>query len=285
VARPRRGRSLVLRRLIRANPTAAFIVIAFAFSYTVGIATILLVGWLARGSDLAEQYVGRGGVVFGPAVAAIVVTACTTGRTGVTRLLSMLKPHREDASWFLLLPFLALAIAVVAYLVTSTPVNALAGAIVDHWRLLLVNYGLALLITGTGEELGWRGWLLPRLLEGRSRARATLLVASVWCPWHLPILLRGGWGAIAFTAIVVAMSFLFTALWTSARQSVLVVAAAHASINAPYVFFQSTVGAQRSYPAWLAGCAVYSTVAIAVVALTWPWWRTEQRAPLREPSR
>jgi membrane protease YdiL (CAAX protease family) len=274
-----------LQRLITRNPTAAFIVIAFGFSYTVGLATILLVGWLAPGSDLAAQYVGRTGVVFGPAVAAIVVTACTTGRAGVTRLLSMLKPHREDALWFLLLPFFSLAIAVVAYRLTSTPVNALAGALVDHWRLLLVNYGLALLITGTGEELGWRGWLLPRLLEGRSRARAALLVASVWCPWHLPTLLRGGWGAVAFTAIVVAMSFLFTALWSSARRSVLIVAVAHASINAPYVFFESTVGAQRSYPAWLAGCALYSTLAIALVALSWPWWQAEQRVPLTEPSR
>ena len=263
-----------MRRLIAATPTAAFVVIAFAFSYTVGIATMLLVNWLAPGSDLAAQYVGRTGVVFGPAVAAIVVTACTTGRGGVARLLSMLRPHREHAGWFLVLPLCSLAVTLLAYIVTRTPVDALGRAVAGRWGLLLANYALAVLITGTGEELGWRGWLLPRRLAGRSPARAALFVAAVWAPWHLPILLRGGWNAVAFVAIVVAMSFLFTALWTWTRQSVFVVALAHGSVNAPYFFFESMLGVERTQRAWFAGCALYSTLAIALVASRWRWWRT-----------
>jgi membrane protease YdiL (CAAX protease family) len=39
-----------------------------------------------------------------------------------------------------------------------------------------------------GEEYGWRGYLLPRLLP-LGEIRATLLVSLIWGPWHVPFLL------------------------------------------------------------------------------------------------
>ena len=182
----------------------------------------------------------------------------------------------------MLLPSFSLGATVLAYIVTSTPVTAVASALVDGWPSLVANYVLALLIIGIGEELGWRGWLLPKLLTRRSRAKATILVAAVWCPWHLPILLRGGWGALSFAVVVVALSFLFTALWSYARESVLVVALGHASVNAPFFFFESALGPQRSYAAWLMVCAFYSLLAVVLVTVTWRWWQSE--APSVEPA-
>src|SRR3546814_4714751 len=37
-----------------------------------------------------------------------------------------------------------------------------------------------------GEELGWRGFALPRLLELMDARRASLLLGLVWAVWHLP---------------------------------------------------------------------------------------------------
>jgi hypothetical protein len=68
-----------------------------------------------------------------------------------------------------------------------------------------------------GEEYGWRGYLLPRLLS-LGEVRATLLVALIWGPWHVPFLLAGlnypglnSWVALfVFLFTVVMLSFAYT---------------------------------------------------------------------------
>ena len=43
---------------------------------------------------------------------------------------------------------------------------------------------------GLGEELGWRGYLLPRLLP-LGQAPAILLSGAIWGVWHMPVILQG----------------------------------------------------------------------------------------------
>jgi len=89
-----------------------------------------------------------------------------------------------------------------------------------------------------GEEYGWRGYLLPRLLP-LGEIRATLLVGLIWGPWHVPLLLAGlnypgvnPWLAIlVFLFTVVALSFAYTWFYVASSGSVLVVALLHQSNN------------------------------------------------------
>jgi len=37
-----------------------------------------------------------------------------------------------------------------------------------------------------GEELGWRGFALPRLLEARTPLNAAIVLGLIWFAWHLP---------------------------------------------------------------------------------------------------
>src|SRR4029079_19710629 len=55
--------------------------------------------------------------------------------------------------------------------------------------VVFVGGALGLPLT-LGEEYGWRGYLLPRLLP-LGEIRATMIVAAIWAAWHLPILLIG----------------------------------------------------------------------------------------------
>ena len=49
------------------------------------------------------------------------------------------------------------------------------------------------LVSALGEELGWRGFMVPALRE-RIGLKKTLFVTSIfWCCWHLPLLIWGGY--------------------------------------------------------------------------------------------
>src|SRR5918997_6641271 len=89
-----------------------------------------------------------------------------------------------------------------------------------------------------GEEYGWRGYLLPRVLP-LGEVRATLLVALIWGPWHVPFLLAGlnhpgveFWLAfLVFLFTVVVLSFAYTWFYVASSGRVLVVALLHQSSN------------------------------------------------------
>lgn len=49
------------------------------------------------------------------------------------------------------------------------------------------------LLSALGEEIGWRGFMVPALYE-RLGLNKTLLISSLfWCGWHLPLLIGGGY--------------------------------------------------------------------------------------------
>jgi uncharacterized protein len=89
-----------------------------------------------------------------------------------------------------------------------------------------------------GEEYGWRGYLLPRLLP-LGEIRASVLLGVIWGLWHLPLLLAGlnypgvniVLAIIVFTFVTVALSFTYTWFYVASSGSVLVAAVFHASTN------------------------------------------------------
>ena len=89
-----------------------------------------------------------------------------------------------------------------------------------------------------GEEYGWRGYLLPRLLP-LGEIRASVLLGVIWGVWHLPLILAGlnypgenvFLAIIIFTFVTVALSFTYTWFYVASSGSVLVAAVFHASTN------------------------------------------------------
>jgi membrane protease YdiL (CAAX protease family) len=108
------------------------------------------------------------------------------------------------------------------------------------WSVYLMLLLIALPVTlfTFGEEYGWRGYLLPRLLP-LGEIRASVLLGVIWGVWHLPLLLAGlnYPGVNVFLAILVfifvtaALSFTYTWFYVASGGSVLVAAVFHASTN------------------------------------------------------
>jgi uncharacterized protein len=104
--------------------------------------------------------------------------------------------------------------------------------------VIIVGGALGLPVT-LGDEYGWRGYLLPRLLP-LGEIKATLIVGLIWAFWHVPILLIGlnypEQSLIrvlpVFGITVLLMAFPFTWLYVDSRASVITVAVMHSLLNA-----------------------------------------------------
>lgn len=49
------------------------------------------------------------------------------------------------------------------------------------------------LLTATGEEIGWRGFLVPALADRHAAEKSLLISGLFWCLWHFPLLIWGGY--------------------------------------------------------------------------------------------
>ena len=154
----------------------------------------------------------------------------------------------------------------------------------DHPGLATALIGVPLIATvavlstmtwALGEELGWRGFLLPRLVERIGFTGACLVSGLIWAVWHYPSLLWADYNAgtdpayavACFTVMVVAMGFILG--WLRLRSdSVWPCALLHASHNS---FVQglfdpltANVGASRLVTTEF-GCGLAVTIALAAL--------------------
>lgn len=177
--------------------------------------------------------------MFAPALAALLMRLLVS-REGVHGSLGPLRRWR----WSVLAVLVPIVIVAATIAVATTTGLAMfhLGGTQPTWEVLIL-----LLLVGTpisallafGEEYGWRGYLLPRLLP-LGEVRASIAVALIWAPWHLPVLLVGlnfpGKHPLAvlamMTAGVLALSLLFTRFFVAAGGAVVTVALLHGSLNA-----------------------------------------------------
>jgi membrane protease YdiL (CAAX protease family) len=85
---------------------------------------------------------------------------------------------------------------------------------------------------GCGEEVGWRGYLLPRLQRDRSAWKATVVLWAIWAVWHVPSFfylhtVSGPGTLIGFLLGVLAGAVVLTWLYNSSGGSILLVAVWH----------------------------------------------------------
>jgi uncharacterized protein len=205
--------------------------------------------------------------LFGPALAAIVVSAVTDGRHGVVALLKRTVRWRVPLPWYLVALGLPAAAAMLA-----AGLSVLLGpeTSVQLGRLSVLDFVLVLLVAG--EELGWRGYALPKLLETRSPLAASLIIGVVWGLWHLPTFFIAGTPqhdqpVLAFLVLTTAYSILLSWVVLHARGSVLIATLLHGAINVFQGFFLAGVDPASRYW-WLA--LSYGAAALILAAILGP---------------
>lgn len=206
-------------------------------------------------------------VPFGPGLAAVLVAFLVGGRPELLGLLRQFGRWRANPAWYgvalgmpLVAPGLALWAAVAA------------GAPVPRWEpadLLQVagSIVVTVFIVGIFEELGWRGFLLPRLQRDYSALRAALIIGLAWFPWHLPELVSdpGQRPLTPFAVYILAQSVLLAWLYNSTQACLPVVVLFHAAFNSFTKFFLADLQGSP-YPYLVAWCVLAGVVAVLAVA-------------------
>ena len=179
----------------------------------------------------------------GPLMASFLTTWIFLKKEGVKHLLAkclQLKPLLYLAI-ALFSPFILAFIAVfMSYFIDKTPIDlsGLLRAKEFPQFNLLTFFIYNLIFFGFGEEVGWRGFALPRLQNKLNALSASLLLTVFWALWHIPLFFyRPGYTSMGFAGMMgwvfslVTGSILLTWLYNSSNGNILICAVFHSTID------------------------------------------------------
>lgn len=214
--------------------------------------------------------------------AALIMTALTLGRAAVVALLKRYLIWRVGWRWYLVAFLLYPAIFLSAIALNA----AWTGAPVDFsttfargffgpsasLSLFVLPYFLFEAIAN-GEELGWRGYVLPRLQARHSALVASLILGLIWGFWHLPKYL-GPESSGAFGLFMVKFlgdAVLYTWIYNNTRGSLLLVTVFHAAGNTAGFFLPvANTLSSDNIGALVIAVVLVTLVAVVVTGLTGP---------------
>jgi membrane protease YdiL (CAAX protease family) len=262
---------------ITRHPVLTFFALTFAISWGGFVLVVGPGGFPGSGSqfDALLPFVASA-MLAGPAVAGILLTVLLSGTKGLGELLSRLLRWHVGARWYVaaLLPAPALAAAVLFALSLTSPIFTAEN------KAAILLAGITAGLTTVFEEVGWTGFVVPRLRRRYGVVATGLIVGVVWGAWHL---LQGLWvgGTYAGSlpvAVFVPLSFIagtaqLTAyrvlmVWVYDRTgSLLVVTLMHASLTASTIFIFTPVATGASFLIYTSALAGAMWIVVAAVAL------------------
>ncbi len=227
-----------------AHPVVTFFALAYAISW-VAWAPLWLPAFGVRGLPVLPFHHALGAL--GPISAAFLVSAMETGRPGPADLVRRMGLWRKQFVWIavaLIAPYLLLTVAALITSLRAGTNVSLAGLGGSREFPMFSAIGFLaynVLSFGFGEEVGWRGFALPRLQARHSALVATLLLSVGWALWHVPLFFyRPGYTSLGAAGVagwffsLVTGAVLLTWLYNETQGSLLVVALFHATVDVAF---------------------------------------------------
>jgi membrane protease YdiL (CAAX protease family) len=221
---------------MKRNSLVAFFILTFILTWAMWIPATLTKlngGASILGPDRVGQF-GR----WMPGIVAVILTGIIAGKQGVGALFRPLKIWRVNIGWYLLALLFQPVLFVVAKLIDSlfrktyevtSPLTTIDAPIVFVIPVVIISA-----IPGAFmEELGWRGFALPRLQNKNNALIASGILGLIWGIWHIPSMMFFGEtnGLNIGLAVLntIAPTILFVWLFNNTRGSLLLVTLFHAS--------------------------------------------------------
>ncbi len=252
-----------LRVWVNQHPVLAFVLFAYGFSW--GLWALMIAVWGVI------NWLGS----FGPSFAAIAVVAITRGRAGLKDLLRPIFHGRFGLSWYAFIlvgAVLLLLLGTWLYVLLGGTLVLPSQVVLSQLPLIPLYFVIVFFIGGPlGEEIGWRGYLLPQLLKQKDGLYASLVLWIIWFIWHLPLFWlpgasQAGASISAFLLFVAAWSVIFTWVYLGTAGSLLAALLLHTSVNTLSLFIQQIDAVHADAPLLVQSilAAVFALIVIAV---------------------
>lgn len=217
---------------MKKHPVTWFYILAFSFSWLGMISAALGSRAIAPFDSPYVQILSIFYAV-GPALAAVIVSQVADGKTGVQALNQGLSQWRVGLVWYIVAVLGPVVLLIAAQVVTkllSLPATIAVPQGNLSFYAIFINF-----CATTCEEIGWRGFALPRLQKRHNALTATLIVGILWGFWHLPLVFLVGNPMSEFPFLwfimIVTNAFMYTWIYNSTKGSILLVALFHGSLN------------------------------------------------------
>ena len=236
-----------MKSIMKQYPVGSFFVLAYAISWVLWVPLVLYIKFVLPadqepGGLMLLMLLGT----FAPTVAAIMMTGILEGKPGVKKLLAKLLIWRVGFRWwlaaFLLAPVATFA-AIGIYVLLGGTVGRFDPS---QWYIVLLGPVFALPFF-VGEEMGWRGYALPRLQQKYTALWSSVIVGALWALWHAPAywasegtvisgkpvtLFAVGWYIIFLIGISIQMTWVYN----NSKGSLLLMVLFHGMFTGPNVF-------------------------------------------------
>jgi membrane protease YdiL (CAAX protease family) len=208
----------------------------------------------------------------GVAVAGVGATLAESGRAGVRALLRQVLRWRVRPVWYLVAILVPALVPVGGFVLGLALGKPAPPAPPLHVWLSLPLILVALVVPAVLEEVGWRGYALPRLQRRLGVLTASLVLGVIWAGVHLPLWLLPDFGFAdqsipLYMAQVMAISVVLAWLYNATGGSVLLTGLAHAAVNGWPIPWGAAVQALPQETRLIATADFHVLVTVASVAL------------------
>jgi membrane protease YdiL (CAAX protease family) len=262
-----------MKALLTRNPLLGFFLLSFVISWVLWIPLLyghFRYGWTTWEGDSWTNIRTMLGILgsMGPAISAIILTYTLKGKEGVQLLLKRILLWRVNVVWWLIGFYSWWFIAsILASLLQLSPFQN----IILQFAFFIINIPvnifllqMPLLIGVVGEELGWRGFALPKLLEKYDPIVSSLILALPWIFWHAPWAVFQEWTGnipimhflLNYALLILPLTLIFTWFFQNTKGSILLVIVLHKAFNFTFNIYSNVLGLTEESGKLLFNCLI-----------------------------
>lgn len=226
-----------MKEIIKKHPLILFYGFALGGMLVINIIMMMLLPSVPNYFSVFTQWT--------PALAAIIIVSIQNGKLEIQNIAIKTFIRLKYLQWYiiaLIIPMTICGMSYILLLIIDTP----------QWNEIKYDlhnesyffYLLAMFFGCYGEEIGWRGFMLPLLRKKYSLFLSSLIIGVCWGLWHLYF--KAGFCIFTvYMIMVIEISFIISWLCTKTQNNIMVAIIFHTSFNFfSFAFFERIIFAQ-----------------------------------------
>ncbi|UYX54759.1 CPBP family intramembrane metalloprotease [Bacillus thuringiensis] len=233
-----------LRGHLESYPLTSFFIMAYVFSWVVLIPFILS-QWGILPKSKAFDIFFYANVFAGPMLAAYIMFRTIEGKESWKKVRKSILSIKVDLKWYLFTLIVIPAVLFLGMVIVNGGIPTFHSLNAEFFVTYLISFVAIFFLGGPfPEEIGWRGFALPRLQSKFGPLKGTLLLSVLWAFWHLPHFLtaaqRGGPSSDLsilyihlpiFILLCLPISIILTWVYNCHHGNLFILMLVHASVN------------------------------------------------------